>query len=251
MPPFKKVPETDAIFDNVKQVHEEAAQSDTTLRVSLDAKATVVIGPFSRGGHTRVGTQAADHDFKPEGHLTPFGIFLPDHDDLSLYFTPSKVTSDFIVDMLTEWWQRVRTGFAHIRTLVLDLDNGPENSGSRSQFLKRLVDFACLFGLTLRLVYYPPYHSKYNPIERCWGVLENYWRSELLDSVAAVLGYASKMTYNGNHPHVYLNEQPYCKGVRLTRPERRELEKNLERTTDLKKWSITIEPSPKPDQLIT
>jgi transposase len=28
-------------------------------------------------------------------------------------------------------------------------------------------------------VYYPPYHSKYNPIERLWGILENYWRGEL------------------------------------------------------------------------
>ena len=41
-------------------------------------------------------------------------------------------------------------------------------------------------------MYYPPYHSKYNPIERCWGVLEVYWNGELLDSEAAVLGYAGE-----------------------------------------------------------
>ncbi|MHB1426742.1 MAG: ISAzo13-like element transposase-related protein [Gemmataceae bacterium] len=46
----------------------------------------------------------------------------------------------------------------------------------------------------LVLVYYPPYHCKYNPSERFWGVLENYWNGALLDSVAAVLGYAANMT---------------------------------------------------------
>ena len=49
--------------------------------------------------------------------------------------------------------------------------------------------------LTVELVYYPPYHSKYNPIERCWGVLEVYWNGELLDSEEAVLGFAANMTY--------------------------------------------------------
>ena len=44
-------------------------------------------------------------------------------------------------------------------------------------------------------MYYPPYHSKYNPIERCWGVLEVYWNGELLDSEEAVLGFAANMTY--------------------------------------------------------
>ena len=51
--------------------------SEDTLRLSLDAKAPVLIGPFSRGGKSRRGNKAADHDFKPWGKLTPFGIFLP------------------------------------------------------------------------------------------------------------------------------------------------------------------------------
>jgi hypothetical protein len=98
------VKETDAIFGNLQQVHQRAAFSETTLRTSIDAKAPVLIGPFSRGGKSRLGKKGADHDFKPWGKLTPFGIFLPDSKDLSLYFTPSKVTSDFMVDRLDEWF---------------------------------------------------------------------------------------------------------------------------------------------------
>jgi len=75
----------------------------------------------------------------------------------------------------------VQSRFAHIRQLVIYLDNGPNNSGSRTQFLKRMVEFADWSGLTIHLVFYPPYHSKYNPVERCWSSLERKWGGEKYD----------------------------------------------------------------------
>jgi hypothetical protein len=74
----KKIKETDAIFEQLAQVHEHARQDKTVLRVSIDAKAVVKVGLFSRGGQSRVIIRAADHDFKPNETLTPFGIFLPE-----------------------------------------------------------------------------------------------------------------------------------------------------------------------------
>lgn len=249
MPPPKKVPETDAIFEQLKEVHANAAESGHVLRVSLDAKATVPIGPFSRGGRSRTGIQAADHDFKPAGTLTPFGLLLPEHDELNLYFTDSKITSDFIVDTLEEWWLLTQARFPHTQILLLNLDNGPENHSHRSQFMYRLVQFAQRHRITVRLAYYPPYHSKYNPIERCWGALENYWRGELLDSEAAILGYAGRMTYNGVHPQVQRCQRTYAKGVRRTAAEQRRLERYLERLPGLGRWFIDI-PPPSPDEVI-
>ena len=120
-------------------MHRRAARSEDTLRLSCNAKAPVLIGPFSRGGKSRRGTKGADHDFKPWGKLTPFGIFLPDQRELNFYFTSSKVTSDFIVDRLDQWWRRNRERYPQIRTLLLDLDNGPENHSHRSQFIYRLA----------------------------------------------------------------------------------------------------------------
>ena len=66
---------------------------------------------------------------------------------------------------------------------MIYLDNGPKNSGRRTQFLKRMVEFADWSGLEIRLVYYPPYHSKYNPIERCWSALEKKWNGVLLNGL--------------------------------------------------------------------
>ena len=47
--------------------------------------------------------------------------------------------------------------------------------------------------LNLRLAYYPPYHSKYNPIERVWGV-ENHWNGDILDEIETVVNFAQTMT---------------------------------------------------------
>ena len=240
MPPPKKVPGTDAIFEQLKKANPEADRAEDTLRISIDAKATVHVGPFSRRGKSRTGTEAADHDFKPEATLTPFGIFLPQYDDLWLYMACSKVTSDFIVDRLEQWWQEVRLRFLSIKTLVINLDNGPENHSRRTQFLKRIVEFARKYSLRVQLAYYPPYHSKYNPIERCWGVLEMHWNGSLLDSIEAAVGFAGSMTWKGKHPAVYVVETVYTKGVKLKPKEMKALESEVMRLAGLGKWFVEI-----------
>ena len=240
MPPPKKVPQTDAIFDHLKQVNPQADRARDTLRVSIDAKATVPVGPFSRRGRSRTRTKAADHDFRPQTKLTPFGIFLPEHDDLWLYMAHSKVTSDFIADRLEQWWESVRLRFLRVRTLVINLDNGPECHSRRSQFLKRVVAFARKYRLVVQLAYYPPYHSKYNPIERCWGILEMHWNGSLLDSTEAVLGFARSMRWKGKHPTVNVVETDYATGVKLTAEEMKRLEAEVIRLPSLEKWFVTI-----------
>jgi len=223
-------------------MHKEAEEDETILRVSLDAKATVLIGLFSRRGKTRVIVRAADHDFKPDTKLTPFGIFLPQYGELYLYFTSSRVTSDFIADCLRDFWMTVYDRFDHVQTLLLNLDNGPENHSRRTQFMKRLTDFVDEFQMTIQLAHYPPYHSKYNPIERVWGVLENHWNGSLLDTVETVLNFAQTMTWNGQHPIIQLVEKTYHTGVKLTQKAMAELEKRFERLPDLERWFVRIVP---------
>ena len=224
----------------MKQRNEEADADESTLRLSMDAKATVRVGPFARGGKSRVPTKAADHDFEAAARVTPVGIFLPASDELFLYAVTSKVTSDCLVDRLVDWWETVKERFPRITTLVINLDNGPESHSRRTQFMQRLVEFAQLFHLTIRLAYYPPYHSKYNPIERCWGILEQHWNGALLDSLDAVIQYASTMTWKGQHPLVELVTTVYQTGIKLTREAMDALETQLQRLPLLGKWFVDI-----------
>jgi hypothetical protein len=71
--PKKKIPETDAIFENLKKVHDEVEENDNVVRLSIDSKDKVKIGEFSRSGKSRVTRKALDHDFASE-YITPFGI---------------------------------------------------------------------------------------------------------------------------------------------------------------------------------
>jgi hypothetical protein len=240
--PQKKPPQTDAIFDHLHQVNANADADDQVLRLSLDAKATVKIGPFSRGGRNRVRVVAVDHDFQPEALLNLWGLFLPQYEDLFLFFTPGRITSDFIGDRLAQWWPTVQPRFPQVQTMVINQDNGPENHSRRTQFLKRMVDFAAQFHLTVRLAYYPPYHSKYNPIERVWGILENHWNGSLLDTVDTAFQFAQSMIWKGHPPVVQMVKTFYPTGVRLTPTAMKDLEKQVTRFPKLEKWFVDIPP---------
>ena len=241
--PLQKLPETDAIFAQLNVVHRLSAEDNTILRVSLDAKAAVKVGLFSRGGRSRLSVAAWDHDFSPDVTLTPFGLLLPHSHDLWLYLTTSTVTSDFIVDTLHHWWQQVCVRFPFVQTLQLNLDNGPETNSHRTQLIHRLIQFAQRTGLTLHLAYYPPYHSKYNPIERCWAGLENHWNGTLLDSVETVVRFAQSLKWRGKHPFVTLVTRTYATGVKLTKQAMRVCEEQIERLPNLSKWFVTICPN--------
>ena len=213
------------------------------LRLSIDAKATVNVGDYSRGGKSRVAVHAADHDFHPQARVTPVGVLLPARDELALYAVTSKVTSDCLADILCQWWETNKSRFPLVTTLLLNLDNGPESHSRRTQFLARLIKFVAETGIALQLAYYPPYHSKYNPVERCWGVLENHWNGDLLDSIATVLAFAGSMTWKGKHPTVTLVTKTYQTGVRLSQKDMAVLETNVRRLPGLDKWFVEIRPN--------
>jgi len=172
----------------VTRVNAEADAAPDVLRVSIDAKATVKMGPFARGGKGRVAVTAADH----------------------------------------------------VTTLVLNLDNGPESHSHRTQFMARLVAFVQRERVSVRLAYYPPYHSKYNPIERCWGILEGHWNGALLDSLEAVCGFTASMTWKGLHPVVDLVTTTYATGVKLTTAAMAVVEAQVTRLPALDKWFVDI-----------
>lgn len=235
----KKIAETDEIFSHVHTANRIADETDGVIRISIDTKASVKVGPFSRGGYSRNEVKASDHDFQPDTVLKPFGIFLPAYDESYFYFTDSHATADFMVDSLEDLWPMIKARF-NPHTIAINADNGPENNSRRSQFMKRLIDFAIKHEVSISLIYYPPYHSKYNPVERAWGVLENHWKGQLLDSVEKVVGLARTMTYNGINPVVKLINQTYEKGVKLTKNAMQELEKMIERVQGIEKWAVDI-----------
>jgi transposase len=242
--PLKKIPETDAIFDNLIDINKASDLRADSLRISIDTQAKVDLCDSSRGGTSRCkkAVQASDHDMGLKDKLAPFGILNMMTGLLTVLFGVSFETSDFIVDCLEQWWNDNKEQYRHIRQLVINLDNGPQNSSHRTQFMKRMIDFADKNNLEIVLAYYPPYFSKYNPIERCWGILENHWRATLLNTIETTLEWAKTMTWKGISPVIKLVETVYQKGVRMTKKAFNALANRIDRNASLPKYYLTIRP---------
>ena len=199
------------------------------------------------GGKTRTEAhgevaKGGDHDPPAKEKLVPYGILVVATGALMLLFG-SHETSDAWVDALPTWWRQVRRGHGHVKRLVIDRDNGPKNSGRRTQFWKRMVEFADWSGLEIHLVSDPPHHGKYNPIARCWSALEKKWNGVLLNGLEVVLQCARRMTWKGRHPIVKCFHGEYPDGVRVAAKEMKLYEARLQRSAALPKYDIIIKPS--------
>jgi hypothetical protein len=204
----------------------------------------VAIGDVSRGGLTRGDHRACEHDLGLHEKYIPCGIVDENSARLHITFGSSFKTSDFIVDVLEAWWAALEEAEQMTMTrLQIKMDNGPESSGVRTQFLHRMVQFADQIGKPIHLLYYPPYHSKYNPIERCWGILELHWNGTKLVDVKTMLEWAKSMTWKGLHPIVELSRKGYQKGITLSKKAMQAIESRLERHPALPKWDILIRPA--------
>ena len=211
----------------------------------MDAKAKVKVGNLSRGGYDRRGQppKADDHDTEWTHVLVPFGILNLQTDELTVFLGESAETPDFVVDCLSDWWQGNQQDYPEITTLAINLDGGGATRSNRTQFIKRLVTFSRESGLTLELIYYPPYHSKYNPIERCWAALEQFWNGAVLDSVKTTLEWLTRMMWKGFEPVVYHVTDTYEKGIKVGPEMLAEFRLNWQPSEDLPKWAITINPT--------
>lgn len=239
--PLKKIEQTDDIFANVHKGKEEAMNDAHTALISLDTKDKVLIGPFSRGGKNRIQIEAVDHELT-NNCLIPFGILDLKRNIPYFFNYTSKPTSLDLVDCIEEFYveQYLNTD---VNKLSILLDNGPDNSGVRTTFLKGLITISKKYNIKIELIYYPPYHSKYNPVERLWARLENIWSGYLLKSVDICLNFMKNLTWKEKKSVTKLKEVKYEKGLTVDKKEMNKLEKkHIFRKNSIKKWSVLITP---------
>ena len=132
------------------------------------------MGQYSRGGRSRglVAVKALDHDRYTKLKRVPGGILEPVTGQAFVFLGTSHKTSDFMADGLQLGWRQRGQQLQGIKQLVINLDNGAECNGRRSQFLHRMTQFADTTGLCVRLVYYRPITANTTPssdIGRDWS----------------------------------------------------------------------------------
>jgi DDE family transposase len=210
----------------------------------MACKATVNMGACSRGGSTRGDHTASDPDLGGKEKDIPCGIVDEDTAQLYVTFGSSYKTSDFIVETLAAWGQGLSAMEpGRIDRVQIKLDNGSESNGVRTPFLQRMVQCVDTIGKPIQLLYSPPSHSKYKPIERCGGVMAWHGNGAQLIDAETRLEWAKRMPWKGVHPIIELSRKGYAKGVSLSKAAMRAVEARLERNPLLPKWDILIQPA--------
>lgn len=139
--------------------------------LSIDCKKKERLGLLYRDGksYAQGGSQESyDHDYPHlgEGKVIPQGIFDLQKNTGFITIGNSSETATFIVDNLRWWWVGFGINdYPDARNLLLLCDAGGGNSYRHHAFKKELQSFAREIGIDIIVAHYPPYASKWNPIE--------------------------------------------------------------------------------------
>jgi hypothetical protein len=162
-------PGRDAQFLNIARLKGEYLSAGDPV-ISIDTKKREQIGNFFRPGtvYATGPVEVFDHDFPSfgDGVVIPHGVYDVARNVGHVTLGTSHDTSEFACDSVRLWWARQgRAAYPNAKRLLVLCDGGGSNSASRHLFKEQLQRLADDLGVEIRIAHYPPYCSKYNPIE--------------------------------------------------------------------------------------
>ena len=217
--------------------------------ISIDTKKKEVLGNFTRDekvltkGEQAVPTLDHDYPYLGNGKAIPHGIYDLRLNEGYLSIGNSHETAEFVVDNLEWWWETVGQYEYRKATRILILcDSGGANGYRHHLFKKCLQELARKIGKKLVICHYPPYCSKYNPIERrLFAQVHRTIKETILTDLEQVKKLMEKTaTKTGLSVEVRINDKNYP----LKQPSLAEEvdEKRILRHPTLPKLSYTILP---------
>ena len=164
-----QVPDRNEQFDNILRLKSEYMEAGNPV-ISMDTKKKENLGNFYREGrlYTLEELEVNDHDFPSfaEGVIIPHSLY-----DLKLntgyvQVGTSHDTSEFACDSFRQWWYNYGSeNYPNATSILVLCDGGGSNSSRHYIFKNDLQTLADEIGIEIRIAHYPPYCSKYNPIE--------------------------------------------------------------------------------------
>lgn len=166
---IKAVENRNEQFEKIAKLRQEYLKSDNPI-VSIDAKKRELIGPLFRAGtaYSKEEIASYDHDFPhlATGVAIPHGIFDLKKNTAHINIGTSHETSEFACDSLKKWWiEKGRIDYPVATSILMLMDGGGSNSSRRYVFKEGLQNLVNEIGVEIRIAHYPPYTSKWNPIE--------------------------------------------------------------------------------------
>jgi hypothetical protein len=167
--PLKQVEDRNKQFENIARLKEQYRRAGKPI-ISVDTKKKEQIGNFYREGtlYAREPVEVFDHDFNrfADGVAIPHGIYDVTRNTGFINIGTSHDTSAFACDSLRRWWaEQGQTDWPNATSILILCDCGGSNSSRYYIFKKELQALADELGISIHIAHYPPYCSKYNPIE--------------------------------------------------------------------------------------
>jgi hypothetical protein len=168
----KKIGDTeyrDEQFKNIA-ILKEKYQSTGNPVISVDGKKKEKLGELFREGsvYSKEEVQAFDHDYPhlSEGTVNMYSIFDVKKNEAFVSIGTSKETSLMACNTIKEWWLREgQDSYPKAVSILVLADAGGSNSSRHNIFKEDLSNLANEIGVEIRMAHYPPYTSKWNPIE--------------------------------------------------------------------------------------
>jgi hypothetical protein len=232
------------IIDHYRRLYENAGNPI----LSIDTKKKELIGNFFREGHTYTQkvVETNDHDFPSlaSGVIHPHGLYDLQRNHGHINVGTSHDTSTFACDSIAYWWDHFgRANYPHATSLLLLCDGGGSNAANRYIFKYCLEKLADRIGLEIRVCHYPPYESKFNPIEHqffphvtraCVGVIFN--------TVQTAMGaMAEATTTTGLTTTVHLLDGKYKTGEKAPKNYKKSMRIVFDK--ELPKWNYRAIPT--------
>ena len=156
-------------FENIKRLRTEYEKNENPI-ISVDVKKKEEIGNFYRDGevYCTEAVEVYDHDFKSfsNGTIIPHGIYDIKLNEGYITLGNSKDTSEFNCACIKDWWTNYGSNnYPNANSILVLADGGGSNSSRHYIFKEDLQKLADEIGIEIRIAHYPPYTSKYNPIE--------------------------------------------------------------------------------------
>lgn len=219
--------------------------------ISMDTKKKELIGRYSRGNDGLYGTQAEqtnDHDFKGKDteQGVPHGIYDQRYKHGQIMIGKSADTSEFACDCLRNWWNKIGTfRYPLAKRLLILCDGGGSNSSRHYIFKEDLQKLAAELGIDITIAHFPPYCSKWNPIEhRLFPHVSNaIRRGAEIESIEHMAQKISRTkTKSGISVAVFTNQKEYPTGRKYAQG----FKENNQIAFDsyLPKWNYTAKAAP-------
>jgi hypothetical protein len=147
-----------------------AMMSMKTVVISIDCKKKERLGNFYREGkcYSQGVVKVYDHDYEhlSEGKVIPYGIYDLARNEGYICIGSSHETAEFIFDNLLWWWDTYGIHqYADAKNILILCDAGGANSYRHYAFKMQMLLLAKQIGIDIIICHYPPYSSKWNPIE--------------------------------------------------------------------------------------